>query len=157
MQQPYNRIDSTRPEAPAQQDYPAGPPYNTRPDYAPSPNAPTRQDYLPPTRVETTSVSVADRIALGVNALFGLLGGLIAIRILLKLFAANPTAGFTAFIYNVTGPFLAPFSAVFATPTAHNSVFEFSSLLGLIIYALIGWGLMRLIQLFGQRQTTTVK
>ena len=120
------------------------------------PVEPARPAYPTPTRVESTSVSSADRIALVVYVLFGILGGMIAIRILLKLFAANPDAGFSAFVYNITGPFLAPFLNVFATPSTHNSIFEFSSLLGLVIYMLIGWGIVRLIQAFGQRQTTTL-
>jgi len=106
--------------------------------------------------VESTSVSSADRIAQGIYVLFGILEGLIAIRILLKLFAANPDAGFTAFVYNITSLFVAPFLAVFPTPAIHGSVFEFSSLLALIVYALVAWGIVRLVQTFGQRQTTTV-
>lgn len=107
-------------------------------------------------RVTSSSVATADRVAQVVYVLFGILEGVIAIRILLKLFGANPDAGFSSFVYGLTGPFVAPFLAVFPTPVTHNSVFEFSSLLALVIYALVGWGIVRLIQVFGQRQTTTV-
>jgi len=131
------------------------------PEYPQPVNAPrqvtnSQTPYSPPARYESTTVSTAARVALVVYVVFGILDALIAIRILLKLFAANPAAGFTSFVYNVTGPFLAPFNSVFPTPVANNSVFEFSSLLGLIVYALVGWGVVRLIQAFGQNQTTTV-
>jgi uncharacterized protein YggT (Ycf19 family) len=108
-----------------------------------------------PSRVQSTSVSAADRVAQAIYVLFGILEGLIAIRILLKLFAANPDAAFTAFVYNITSPFVAPFLYVFPTPAIHGSVFEFSALLALIVYALLGWGIVRLVQTLGQRQTTT--
>ena len=109
-----------------------------------------------PARVESTSVSVVDRVAMAVYVLFGILEGLIALRILLKLLGANPDAGFSAFIYNFTAPFVGLFNGVFATPSTHGSIFEFSSVLALVVYALIGWGIVRLIGVFGQRQTTTL-
>src|SRR5512140_2559245 len=40
---------------------------------------------------------------------FGVLEGLIGIRILLKLMAANPANAFARFIYDITSIFLAPF------------------------------------------------
>ena len=114
------------------------------------------QTYAPaPTRVTSTSVSTADRIALALYVVFGVLEGLIAIRILLKLFGANADAGFSAFIYNVTAPFVGFFNGVFGTPTTHGNTFEISSVLALVVYALVGWGVVRLTQAFGQRQTTT--
>jgi uncharacterized protein YggT (Ycf19 family) len=113
--------------------------------------------HSPPARVETTGVSNADRIAQVVYVLFGVLEGLIVLRILLKLLGANPDAGFSAFVYNITAPFVGFFQGVFSTPTAHTSVFEFSSVLALVVYALVGWGIVRLIEVFGQRQTTTLR
>jgi hypothetical protein len=132
-------------------------------NYSPPPPQATPMAPIPPqpfattpTQVESTSVSGADRAALVVDVLFGILEGFIAIRILLKLLAANPDAGFSAFVYGITAPFVSFFNGVFSTPSTHGSIFEFSSLLALVVYALIGWGVVRLIQAFGQRQTTTV-
>ncbi|MBA3824357.1 MAG: YggT family protein [Ktedonobacterales bacterium] len=123
---------------------------------APNPMAPMQPAAPAPARVESTSVSSADRVAMAVYVLFGILEGLIAIRILLKLLGANPDAGFSAFIYNLTAPFVGVFNGVFGTPSTHSSIFEFSSVLALAVYALIGWGVVRLISVFGQRQTTTL-
>src|SRR3982074_3520651 len=40
---------------------------------------------------------------------FAVIDGLIAIRFLLKLLAANPQAGFAQLIYGVTAPLMSPF------------------------------------------------
>src|SRR5437868_12789587 len=49
--------------------------------------------------------------------LFGLIEIVIALRVLLKLLAANPNAGFTQFIYNLSAPFVAPFEGIVGTPS----------------------------------------
>ena len=121
-----------------------------------SPMMPNPMNRPVQSRVDTTVVSPADRAAQVVYVLFGFLEGLIAIRVVLKLLAANPDAGFSALIYAITEPFIALFNGVFPTPSTHGSVFEFSSVLAIIVYALLGWGIVRLIQVWGQRQTTTV-
>ena len=45
--------------------------------------------------------------------ILGLLEALLAFRFVLKLLAANPSAGFSSFIYAVSYPFTAPFNTVF--------------------------------------------
>ena len=75
----------------------------------------------------------------------GVLESLIAIRVLLKLMAANPSAGFAAFIYNMTAVFLAPFFGLTATPSANGSVLELSSLIAMLVYALLAWGIVRVL------------
>ena len=85
---------------------------------------------------------------------FGVVEIVIAIRILLKLIAANETSGLARFIYGFTAPFLAPFQNVVGSPRARNgSIFEFSSLLAILIYMLISWLLVRLIFLLLDRPT----
>lgn len=79
---------------------------------------------------------------------------MIAIRLILKLLAANPDAAFAAFIYNLSAPFVAPFQGIFATPQAQGSVLEIFSLLAILVYALVGYGLARLVQILGRRRTT---
>ena len=89
--------------------------------------------------------------------LFGLIEIAIALRILLKLLAANPNAGFSQFIYGVTGPFVAPFAGIVGEPAASNgSVFELSSVLALIIYLLLSWIVAKLVQLLLDRPATGV-
>src|SRR5262245_7121788 len=89
--------------------------------------------------------SAADWINGLISLVIGLIAILIAIRVVLKLLAANTASSFTTFIYNLTGPFVAPFQGIFGTPSASNgAVFELSSILAIAIYLLIGWLLMRL-------------
>jgi hypothetical protein len=72
-----------------------------------------------------------------------ILEALIGIRILLKLLGANPQAGFAQFIYGITAVFLAPFLALFSAPSADGSVLEISSLVAMLVYALLAWGIVR--------------
>ena len=79
----------------------------------------------------------------------GLVEVLLAFRFVLKLLGANPTSGFVDFIYTVTGVLTAPFDNIFgvAKPEAGDvqSVFEPSILVAAVVYALIGWGIVKLI------------
>ena len=86
--------------------------------------------------------------------LWTLLGGLevlLVLRLMLKLLAANPNSGFAVFIYGITGAFTAPFSGLFATPAAGGSVFETTTIVAMLVYALIFWGIMRIIPIFTNR------
>ncbi len=76
---------------------------------------------------------------------FGLVEGLIAIRLILKALGANPSAGFAQFIYGVTAPLVAPFLNLFNNPTYSNSVLELSSIVALVVYALVAWLLAKLV------------
>ena len=77
----------------------------------------------------------------------GMLESLIGIRILLKLIAANPEAGFAMFIYNLTAVFLAPFFGLTAEPEANGAVLEISSLIAMLVYALLTWAVVRVIHI----------
>ena len=65
---------------------------------------------------------------------FGILEGLIALRILLKLIAANPNSPFAAMLYRFTDIFLFPFAGLTATPSAGGMVLEISSFIALAVY-----------------------
>lgn len=82
-----------------------------------------------------------------IGFLFGVLEGLIGIRILLRLIGANPANAFARFIYDLTGIFLAPFFGLTATPAAGGSVLEISSLIAMVVYALLAWAIIRLVWL----------
>jgi len=76
--------------------------------------------------------------------ILGLIEALLAIRFVLKLTGANPAAGFTSFIYAVTWPFAAPFNAVFLKTTVQGSIFEWTTLLAMLIYYLIAFAIVKL-------------
>ncbi len=75
----------------------------------------------------------------------GVLESLFTIRILLKLMAANPAAGFATFIYNMTAVFLTPFFGLTATPSANGSILEIPTLIAMLVYALLAWGIVRVL------------
>ena len=86
----------------------------------------------------------------------GLIDTLIAIRFLLKVFGANP-APFVRFMYDLTWPLVAPFHGIFNSDQVGRSVFEPESLVAIVIYLLIGWGVVSLIRILSRpRSTTTV-
>ncbi len=76
---------------------------------------------------------------------------LIAFRIFLKLIAANPESGFASFVYTVTAPFLAPFAGLTSTPSASGAVLEISSIIAMVVYALLFWLATYLIHLIWGR------
>jgi len=75
----------------------------------------------------------------------GLIDVIIALRFVLLLLGANRSAGFTDFIYSISAPLVSPFVGIFGEPVYGKSVFEISSVLAIIIYALIGWGITALL------------
>ena len=77
--------------------------------------------------------------------LFGLLEALIALRIGLKLIGANPESPIAVYLYGFTSLFLLPFEGLTGTPAAGGMVLEISSVIAMLVYALIAWALERTI------------
>ncbi|HET7010310.1 MAG TPA: YggT family protein [Anaerolineales bacterium] len=77
--------------------------------------------------------------------LFGILEALLALRIGLKLIGANPDSPIAAFVYGFTSLFLAPFEGLVGTPQTGGMVLEITSVIAMLVYALIAWALERLI------------
>jgi len=76
--------------------------------------------------------------------LVSLLEVLLAFRFVLKMMGANPEAGFTSFIYGITWPFTAPFLAVFSRTTTQGNIFEWTTLLAMLVYWMIALAITRL-------------
>jgi uncharacterized protein YggT (Ycf19 family) len=87
----------------------------------------------------------AHRVTQLIYWVFVLIEGLIAIRLILKALGANPTAGFAQFIYGITAPLVAPFMGLFGNPAYQNNVLELSSIVALVVYALVAWLLGKLV------------
>jgi len=87
------------------------------------------------------------RAAAVVGLIFGVVDVLIAGRFLLKLLGASSQSGFVAFIYGVTAPLVGPFHGIFANSGAANNVFEPAALVAMLVFALIGWGIVVLIRI----------
>jgi uncharacterized membrane protein len=79
--------------------------------------------------------------------ILGLIEVILAFRFLLKLFAANPTAGFSSFIYTISYPFAAPFVRVFGLTQVQGSIFEWTTLLAMLVFGLVAWGIVKLLSM----------
>lgn len=79
--------------------------------------------------------------------ILGLVEVLLALRFVLRLLGANAASGFTALIYAVSAPLALPFRGVVGATQFGNSVMEWSSLIAMLVYLLIAWGLVKLFQL----------
>lgn len=65
---------------------------------------------------------------------------LLAFRFILRMMAANPDSGFAVLMYGVTGVFVAPFNGLIATPTSGGAPLEVTTLIAMVVYALIFLG-----------------
>jgi len=79
--------------------------------------------------------------------IIGFIEAVIGLRFLLLLIGANPTSPFVNWIYSWSNPFVAPFAGIFgqhATVTAAGqgvaaqSIFDWTALIALVVYGLIG-------------------
>jgi uncharacterized protein YggT (Ycf19 family) len=77
----------------------------------------------------------------------GIVEILIAARFLGKLFGASAHSAFVSFIYQVSGPVVAPFTGIFGDTGSKTNTFETASLVALVVYAVIGWGIVVLIRI----------
>jgi hypothetical protein len=129
--EPVMREDTTQPTETVQPVQPA-PVERREPVY-------TRRTYFWPN-------SGSERAIRLVYLVLGIVETLIAIRVVMKLLGANPSAPFTSFIYTITTPLVAFFQGVFAEPQTNNgSVLEISSLLAMVVWALVAWAIVRII------------
>ncbi|PKM82855.1 MAG: YggT family protein [Firmicutes bacterium HGW-Firmicutes-14] len=83
--------------------------------------------------------------------ILGILEVLFAFRLVFKLLGANPASGFVSFIYSLTQIFLSPFASIFRSSVTKGNVttavFEPSTVIGMIVYAILAWGIARLIEI----------
>jgi len=84
-------------------------------------------------------------------AILSLLEILLGLRFMLKLIAANPNSGFAVFIYGITGPFVAPFTGLVGTPASRGTILEVTTLIGMAVYALFFWIVVRVIRIAADR------
>lgn len=73
--------------------------------------------------------------------LAALLEIILTFRFFLRFSGANPDAGFTSFIYALSWPFAAPFITVFRATVTESKVFEWTTLLAMVVYLLVAWGI----------------
>jgi len=87
-----------------------------------------------------------------INGLIGLvmlvIEGLLAFRLAFALGGANPNNGFVDFIYDVTGPLVAPFEGIFNEQVDGTSVFEPQTVIAMAVWLLVGLVILALVNIF---------
>lgn len=77
--------------------------------------------------------------------ILGFIEIVLVFRFVLKLLGANAAAGFTSFIYGITYVFATPFLNVFsASYPVGGSVFEWTTLLAMLVYWVVAVGIIKL-------------
>lgn len=87
---------------------------------------------------------VAQRV---IYYLAGIIVSLLLLRFIFQLLGAAEGNAFVDFIYGLSGIFVAPFYGIFGEPTFGQSQFETSTLVAIIIYALVAVGIAKLLTL----------
>ncbi|MBI4028862.1 MAG: YggT family protein [Candidatus Blackburnbacteria bacterium] len=95
-----------------------------------------------------------------INLVIGLIELLLTIRLLLRLFAANPATPFVRWVYETSQPLINPFLGIFPNPVLSGGlIIEFPTLVALVIYTIVGYILAELIGAlsYGARRRTIVE
>lgn len=77
-------------------------------------------------------------------------------RLIFKVLGANPESMFVNIIYTLTNIFLAPFKGIFRSAVADGietqSVLEPELLIAMATYAVLAWGVVKIIELNGRQK-----
>lgn len=87
------------------------------------------------------------RAAALVGFVVGVVDILVAARFLGKLLGASGQSAFVSFIYSVSGPLVAPFQGIFGNGGSKANSFETADLVAIVVYAVVGWGIVMLIRI----------
>lgn len=78
-------------------------------------------------------------------AIVGFIEALIGLRFILRLVGANPASGFVDWIYDWSTPLVTPFAGIFGQEASvagpgvvTQSVFDWTALIALVVYGLLG-------------------
>jgi hypothetical protein len=72
---------------------------------------------------------------------------LLVVRFLLHLLGANSANGFANFINVLSGLFVGPFASLLQNPAVGGMVLEVTTMIAMIVYAIVGWLVGRVIWL----------
>ncbi len=92
--------------------------------------------------------------------LFGVLEVLLIFRFILKFLGASYSSAFIGIIYTITNILVMPFEGIFSKwftkGVETTSVLEPATIVAVIVYAVIGFGIVKLIRILsGKQQSTT--
>ena len=80
--------------------------------------------------------------------ILGVIEILLTFRVLLKMLGANINSPFVSLIYIITDPLAGPFNGIFGVSvSAEGAALEWSTFVAMIVYALIAFAIVQLMQL----------
>jgi hypothetical protein len=132
-------------------DQPTRPHRAYRPDerYSDDPYSDPYYDYDPeldPERIRRRQIIIYRRIANIVWLITFFILAIITLRVVLLLINANEENPFVQWVYNTSAFFVRPFMGITEDPTFNNVVFEVNSLIAILIYILIIYGILQLVR-----------
>ena len=87
---------------------------------------------------------------------FGALEIFLVFRLILKLTGASAASGFVNLIYVLTGIFILPFEGIFRRAFAQGvettSVLEPATIVALVVYAVLAFGIVKLVRILSGKQ-----
>lgn len=86
-----------------------------------------------------------------VNIVVGVIEFLLSLRFIFKFFAVNPGTPFVAWLYGATLSLVSPFARILPDLKLGGFVIDFSILVALIVYVLIGYLILRIFSYVGPR------
>lgn len=108
------------------------------------------------TKVQASSFQTIEYL---IYFFFGALEILLALRLILRIFGAAVNNGFVDGIYSLSKLFISPFEGIFSRTYSQGlettSVLEPATLVAILIYAVIAWGIVKLVRIFSGEVTTS--
>lgn len=108
---------------------------------------------VPPVKFEATTTQTVEYL---VYFVFGVIEALLLFRMFFKLTGASVSSGFVTFIYNITNVFGMPFEGIFHKAVTNGietkAVFEPATLVAIIVYSILAWGIVQLVRIFSGEQ-----
>jgi len=109
-----------------------------------------------PVRVGATNSQTSEYL---VYYIFGALDILLAFRLIFKLAGASTNSDFVRIVYSLSGIFILPFEGIFRRMFAQGvettSVLEPSTLVAIVVYALLAVGIVKLVRISSGEQQTS--
>lgn len=100
---------------------------------------------------ESSQVSNTKTVEQVIYFLFGTLEVLLVFRLIFKLAGASFGSTFVQMIYGLTGIFIWPFEGIFRRGLSQGlettSVLEPSTIVAIIAYAILAWGIVKLVRI----------
>lgn len=101
-----------------------------------------------PVGAEVSGTQTVERL---IYFLFGILEITLIFRLIFKLAGASSGSGFVRLVYGIAGIFIIPFEGIFRRGFAQGvettSVLEPSTIVAIIVYAVLAWGIVKLVRI----------